>query len=204
MNKQQSYVLLAGLLLTFSFSCKPKSALAELPEGRLVLTKGDVTRNGQPTKEGEGIGLQDRIVTGAQSAAEIVFGNGMIAHLGSLSDLRIDRSTLQLDRGSLAAVKNAGSTGFDVVTPAATATVRGTSFFLNVEGPDSTYVCTCNGTVHFHSRKETEIALTAAHHSARTITLDGKITETTLKYHDDTTIEAIAPKINHPLDWTRP
>lgn len=194
--------LLAVLALLLS-GCKA-TAPTVLPDGLVVLVKGDVTRNGSVLAVGQKIVNGDQLRTAGDSAVEVIFGDGLIVRFGAESDVRVDANALRLNRGWIAAVKNADARSVDVVTPTATASVRGTSLCLKVESEISTYACTCNGTVHFHSKDGKELPLTGAHHVARTFASDGTVAESTLKYHDDSTIEELAPKIKHPLDWTRP
>lgn len=194
--------LLAVLALLLS-GCKA-TAPTVLPDGLVVLVKGDVTRNGSVLAIDQRIVNGDRLHTGAESAVEVIFGDGLIVRFGAESDVQLDANALRLSRGWIAAVKNADARGVDVVTPTATASVRGTSLCLKVESETSTYGCACNGTVHFHTKDGRVIPLTAAHHAARTFTGDGQVVEAGLKYHGDALMEEMAAKIKHPLDWSKP
>lgn len=194
--------LLAALVVGLS-GCKAPSP-SGLPDGHVVLLKGDVTRNGSALSLHDRILNGDRLHTGGDSAVEVVFGDGLIVRFGSGSEVLVDAGALRLNRGWIAAVKNADARSVDVITPTATASVRGTSLCLKVESETSTYACACNGTVHFHTKDGKELPLTSAHHAARTFGADGTVAESTLKYHDDSTMEELAPKIKHPLDWSRP
>ncbi len=194
---------LSGLLNQCS---KPDNGLAD---GRVLLVNGTVNRNGQPLSVDAAVKQGDKIETADDSSAEIIFEKGLIIRLGSNTKASLDlqESRVKLDKGWFAAVKNAGHQKLEVVTPAAMASVRGTSMCIRAESEEATYACTCNGTVHYHAPGLSEESVTAAEHSAvRFVKKENSVRKEPagLEYHSNADIEDLAKKIDHPLDWSKP
>jgi hypothetical protein len=180
-----------------------------LAEGRVILLTGAVVRNGEALSIDAVVKQGDRIETGKNSAVEIIFAKGLIILLGANTRAVLDlkASQIQLNQGWFAAVKNASEQKLEVVTPTTMAAVRGTSLCMKVESDTSTYACTCNGTVHFHAKGIGEEVVTVSEHSALRFVKEGETIkkETAgLEFHDSAGIEALAKKIDHPLDWKKP
>ncbi len=99
-----------------------------------------------------------------------------------------------------------GEKSFYVRTATATAGVRGTSFFMKVEDPTTTYVCLCNGVLRLDDGTQvTGLDLEAAHHASyRVINKDGTPTleKAPMLYHDDASMQSLASKIGYTIDWT--
>jgi len=211
MKRKHLLIFLGVFLVSLTIQCKgPKAPEpGELTDGVVVFVKGEVSRNGQPLAVASVVAQGDQIETGDDSAVEIVFQKGIITKLGehTMTTFDLQSSRLQLSQGWLAAVKNKNDQQLEIVTPTVVANVRGTSTFIKVENPASTYTCTCNGTVHYHGIGAAEESRTAAQHSGmRYMYKDGVIQtkKAGLEYHDNALIEELAKKINHPLDWTKP
>lgn len=130
----------------------------EITSGRVDYFDGDVTVNGEAAELGLALKTGDTIATGAASAADIVFGERNIFRLEENTTVRLTLETarqgVRLERGTFAAVFDelvtAGSgknDGFLLETNTAVAAVRGTTFFVKVESEDSTFICTCHGSL---------------------------------------------------------
>ena len=119
------------------------------------------------------------------------------------SELRQGALTLVLK--SLVATATGDS--FLVRTPSAVAGVRGTSFFLKVESPTSTYVCACNGDVHVLGVDGSSLRdLAASHHKAVRIEGTGgtpQVTDSTLLYHSDADLQNVATDVGVTIDWSQ-
>lgn len=195
-------------VVSISIQCEESSLPKGLPDGQVVLLTGIVTRNGEPLTIESTVKQGDQIETGKGSSVEMIFAKGLIIRLGANSKaiLQLKNSQIQLNTGWFATIKNANNQKLEVVTPTAMAVVRGTALFIKVESETSTYACTCNGTVHYHSGEATDEAITAKAHKALRFVKEGqkfKQKPAGLEYHNNTDIELLAKKINHPLDWTK-
>lgn len=201
-------VFVGIVAVSICIQCHEVSLPKGLPDGQVVLLTGIVTRNGEALTVESTVKQGDQIETGKASSVEIIFAKGLIIRLGANSKaiLQLKNSQIQLNAGWFATIKNANNQHLEVVTPTTMAAVRGTALFIKVESETSTYACTCNGTVHYHSGEATEEAITAKAHKALRFVKEGqRINQEPagLEYHDSTDIELLAKKINHPLDWTR-
>ena len=183
---------------------------------KLAYLEGTVFANALEAFIGQILPAGSRIKTGAASLCELVFSNRNVIRMGQNTVLSLDPEapkTIDLRSGSLALVLKKLDTlsgagpKFKVRTPSAAAGVRGTSFFLKVEDPETTYVCCCNGrlSVEDPDRRERR-DIEASHHKAFTFTVKGGETivkEAGMLYHDDETVEKIARRIGERIDWTR-
>ncbi|MDD5630052.1 MAG: FecR domain-containing protein [Elusimicrobia bacterium] len=145
------------LLLALSLCAgAPAAAAAQEAdyEARLTEVKGEVTvftaeePEGVPGSEDMPLVAGDRVKTAADSSAEVAFSGEHCVVLRSGSELSVTsvkRSdcVLTLALGSLLAkIQTLAGGGFQVQTPAAVASVRGTEFAVEVDAaePDQTYV----------------------------------------------------------------
>ena len=203
-------------LLSFvapSLSAAPDPSLS----GQVVFVDGDVSANGRDVDTGDSLTGPNIIKTGEASTVEILFGGRNIFRLGPKSIVRIDfselKKTVNLDQGEFTSVlkklaRTAGDAAFVLKTPTVNAGVRGTSFHVMVND-NSTYFCTCNGSVMLDDGKPAELVqLTNAHHGARVFTkqADGSIAVTVagLQGHTDADLETLANRVGYNLDWTKP
>ena len=146
---------LAAFLLITNLVCFAQEGQgARIPT--MTYLEGDVTINGMNAGIGDKVPLGAVVKTAAASLADIVFNVRNAIHLSENTTLVFNPYNLQtgsdLKQGTLTLVLkklSATVTGpsFLVRTPSAVAGVRGTSFFIKVESPTSTYVCACNGVV---------------------------------------------------------
>jgi hypothetical protein len=214
---------LAGAVMVLTFtSAAQQDAISASPAGsspavaEVVYLEGSVLIDGAEAEIGQKLGAKATIVTGAAASCEITFRGKNAVRVAQNARATIDFSKtlveIDLEKGGVASVLRkletvAGSDSFRVRTQGAVAGVRGTSFCVWADETRS-YVCACNGTVHtIDSAGGNEFTITAAHHSARFYTRDGKgITteEAGLLFHDDAGLESLAGRIGERIDWTVP
>jgi len=189
---------------------------ASSPLGTIVYLEGNVTVDARSASIGDVVPYGATIRTDAASECDVAFREKNIVRLGELTTLVFNPGNLQvgssLERGSLALVlKNlvngaAQDHNFYIRTPTTAAGVRGTLFFIRVEDPQTTYVCTCNGTIQLEDgSKVGERDVRAAHHVAYRIHSEGgslSATSAPLLYHTDADMEALAARVGVTVDWT--
>ena len=189
---------------------------AQATAGRIVFLDGEVTVNGNPADTGDRLNGTCVLRTGKKSEVEVVFGDQNIFRLGPETVVKIDfstaKKTVTLDKGLFTSVlrklaKVAGDASFELRTPTVSGGVRGTSFHVTAD-ENSTYFCTCNGSVDLSSVGNANVALVNAHHGSRVFTrqADGGIAVTAggLQDHTDASIETLARRIGVTVDWTQP
>lgn len=209
-----------AFLSLLAAGCQPKpTARSETPgQARaraveLAFFEGDVLINGQVPELGDKLGTGFSVTTGPGSRCDIVFDGGNALSVGQNAFVKLDFSQLtvavNIERGGLSSVlkkldKIAGTDSFRVETQTAVAGVRGTSFCVWV-GPDSTYVCACNGKVRtIDAAGGHEEVLEAAHHTARLYTKTGSgisMESAGMLHHDDSSIQSVADRIGYQIDW---
>jgi hypothetical protein len=185
------------------------------PRGIVEYLEGEVLLNGVPAQIGQEVPPGAVVETAERSFCEIVFAGKNIFRIEPSSLARIEiepeRGAIELRRGALAAVFqklqriSAGGGGFRLLTPTAVAGVRGTTFYIKVESPDSTYICTCNG--------QTRLA-DAAESFRRTVRSDGhkalrfareadriRALPAPLLYHDNPYMDRLAARIGVRIPW---
>ncbi|HVO40740.1 MAG TPA: FecR family protein [Spirochaetia bacterium] len=180
----------------------------------LSYVDGTVTIDGAAASVGDAVRYGAVVRTAAASSAEIEFNGRNAIRLSENTTLVFNPRNLQtgseLRQGGLAFVLKGLSTAtagpsFLVRTPSAVAGVRGTSFFMQVESPTSTYVCSCNGAVQVldaSGRVAKELA--ASHHKAVRISDTGSGPQTTdapRLYHTDADLEKVAGDVGVTIDW---
>jgi len=146
-------------------------AMSRMPRGRSIYRmEGDVRINGIPARLDTIIKAGDSIVTGARSL--IIFIMGEDAYLlreNSRMELSKDDSTikfLRLLNGAVLSVFGKGEPR-EVRTRELIGGIRGTGLYLEARS-DSTYVCTCYGTVDLRSAIDPALVETVKtqHHDA--------------------------------------
>ncbi len=183
--------------------------------GEIGYLEGQATIDGAPATIGDVVPLGATVTTGARSQCEIIFREKNIIRLGESTAFVFHPFNLQngseLKTGSLTLVlKNlvgsaAGSPRFLVHTQTTTCGVRGTSFFMKVEDPNSTYVCLCNGAITIDDGSQSGMEVVAAHHGSYWLKKkDGAISvsKAPMLYHSDDDMETLAGKIGVSIDWT--
>ncbi len=176
--------------------------------------EGTVTIDGSPAGIGDTVPLGSVVATSAASLVDIEFNARNAVRLSENTTLvfnpRNFQSGSELRQGALTLVlkqlsRGAGGEGFLVRTPSAVAGVRGTSFFMKVESPTSTYVCACNGAVQVLGADGSLLKdLVGSHHRGARIQQAGatpQLTDAPLLYHTDADLEKVAADIGYKIDW---
>jgi len=182
--------------------------------GTVSYLEGDVRINGVPADFGDDVAFGDRVQTGPDGAVDIVFDRNNVFRLGSntvaVIEIGATRQSVDLKFGTFAAVFSrlrtlSGNGTFDVTTPTVAGGVRGTSFFFRVIDRDTTYVCTCNGTLALEATGETSPTLdSAVEHSAHVFrNVDGEVVmESADKlYHTNESLNQLAATIGLTIPW---
>jgi hypothetical protein len=179
---------------------------------------GTVSINGKALDAtGSSVIYGDAIETGNDSFCELVINEKNILRLSSNTKLVFNVSdkdnVLELQQGWLAGVTHkvfAKEGKYLIKTPTVTASVRGTSYCIKVENPDSTYFCVCNGSIQLDKStgKDGEL-VTSSHHAARRFKKDSHDAiiidqNAGLLYHDDKGVEMLAKKVGEIIDWSKP
>jgi hypothetical protein len=183
----------------------------------IAYLEGQVTIDGKAAAIGDTVPLGATVATAAQSLCEIAFNTKNVIRLGENTTFVFNPANLQqgseLKKGTLALVlKNistlAGAARFTVRTPSAVAGVRGTTFFINAIDEKTTYVCSCNGSVHVEDLSGGSAHdMVSAHHKAYLFTSTAAgvtVADSTLLYHSDAEMEKLAGDIGVNIDWTVP
>ncbi|HON77335.1 MAG TPA: FecR domain-containing protein [Spirochaetota bacterium] len=180
---------------------------------KISFISGSVFVNGRAAALNQGIHYGDILETKERSFCRIVIDTnnvvGMQNNTTFVYNVKHGDGLLELKRGYLGAIiKNRDNVKiFRIKTRTVTAAVRGTSLFVGIESPESTYTCVCNGRIHFHPGGGTSSqAVAAPHHKATFYNLkDNRIIEEpgTLLYHDDASMEKLAASIGLSIDWTK-
>lgn len=212
------FLLVFFVTVVFSYAVYSEGEKETTPtgysEGEVVYVEGTVTINDDDAEFGMGVTPGAVVKTDRGSLCDIVFGNKNVMRVyeNTIVTVDVSRGTARIDEGSLGAVFRKLSSAltedgsrFHVTTNSVAGGVRGTSFFVKVENPDSTYLCTCFGKMRLQDRAgENERNVEAYHHKAYRFILeeDGVRTESAgLAYHDDDSMEAIAAVIDEKILW---
>ncbi len=180
----------------------------------LEYAEGNVRINGVDAELGQDVPFGASIQTGEDSYGEISIGTGNIFRVQSntVAVLELDSESLEIDLkfGAVGAVfdkidsvVSGGSA--KVATPTAVAGVRGMAFFVNAEDLETTYICTCNGTLYItDAGGDAEQSVESGHHTAFRFTRDGatySVESSVLIYHDDEYMERLAESVEVSIDW---
>jgi len=163
------------------------------PSHRQVHTlKGSVKINGQDATTSSIISPGDKIITGEN--ARFVFHQGKDAYLlRSHTSMRLEGSstfvnTLRIVSGAVLSVFGSGNKR--IITPVATAGIRGTGTYFEVSEND-TYLCTCYGDTSLTSNTNPDIteSISTTHHESpryiRNTTEGSFIEKAPVKNHTD-------------------
>ena len=176
--------------------------------------EGVVTIDGTAAQIGNTVPLGAVISTSAASLVDIEFNGRNAIRLSENTTLVFNPRNLQtgsqLRQGALTlclkhlAVGERGE-GFLVRTPSAVCGVRGTSFFMKVESPTSTYVCACNGVVQILGQDGSLLReIAGSHHKGVRIGDTGaspQLADAPMLYHTDADVEKVAAAIGYKIDW---
>ena len=207
-------LLLVPLYTAFAEGDAEQPSAADLRPPRIEYFEGEVWIDGEEAEFGQVLEVGALVQTGEGSYCEIEFGQANVLRIteNTVAEVEIDYSSqnIGLKFGAVAAVfdkvRSVTEGGaFRVATPSAVAGVRGTVFYIRAESADSSYICTCNGTLFLeHSDGETTLSVTGTHHSARRFTrTDGEIVESVagLEFHDDLFMEELAADVDVVITW---
>jgi hypothetical protein len=207
-------VVLACSILLVGVACFAQSrSNPQVPT--VTYLEGTVTIDGVDAGIGDTVPLGATVRTAASSIAEIAFNRRNAVRLSEDTTFVFNPANMQtgseLRQGALtlvlkSLVASASGDSFLVRTPSAVAGVRGTSFFLKVESPTSTYVCACNGDVHVLGADGASLKdLAGSHHKAVRIEGTGgapQVSDSTLLYHTDADLEKVATDVGVTIDWS--
>jgi len=206
---------LSGLLLAVAAICFAQAGQPGLRVPTLTYMEGTVTIDGRSAAIGDTVPLGSVVTTSEQSLADIEYNVRNAIRLSENTTLVFNPRNLQtgseLRLGALTLVlKNlpSGAVGesFLVRTPTVVAGVRGTSFFVKVENPSSTYVCACNGVVQVLGADGSPLReLVASHHKAIRVVGSAdrpQVTDAPMLYHTDQDVEKVAAAIGYKIDWS--
>ena len=192
------------------------AAVAQVPSsvGRIEYLEGDVRINGVVADLGRQVDVGDWVQTGAKGAVDIVFDRTNVFRLGSntvaVLNLGESRQDVDLKFGTMAAVFDkvrtlSGRGTFDVRTPTGVGGVRGTTFFFRVLDSDTTYVCTCNGSLELSPFGRDSFLETAAEHRAYYFreTDDGSVVveDGDERFHDNESLNRVADVVGVTIPW---
>jgi hypothetical protein len=207
----------AFLVLSAAFIALGGAAFASASQGQISYMEGQVTIDNVAASIGDVVPLGATVRTDSASLCEIIFRERNILRLGADTAFVYNPANLQvgceLQKGDLTLVlKNlvtgAGSShSFFVRTPSTAAGVRGTSFYMKVEDPHTTYVCICNGAISLdNGAGPSGMNIEAPHHLSFHLAENaGAVTVTPspeLLYHTDQDMANLAAKIGVTIDWT--
>lgn len=185
-------------------------------EGIVSYLSGVVLLDGKAVEIGSSVPPGSTLETQAASFCEIRFGERNIFQVreNTLAVLSLSGATkeVELKAGAFAAVFDKLKTvsgearaGFRLKTPTAVGGVRGTVFFFQIESPESTYVCICNGRMDLAdpSAGNAVTAKAERHKALRFIRAPGGITRESapLLYHTDADMDALAEKVQVRIPW---
>jgi hypothetical protein len=182
--------------------------------GVIEYLEGEVRLNGEEAVIGQVVPPGAVIETAESSYCEVVFAGQNIFRIEARSVARIEiaerRGTIALEQGALAAVfqkiqRLDASGGFRLETPTAVAGIRGTAFYIRIEDPNNTYICTCNGSTRLADRAESfRRYVKSDHHKALRFSREGeqiRASSAPLLYHDNPYMDALAARIGSRIPW---
>ena len=208
----------AAILMMLSVSILPAASCKKSPagagiNGTISFFAGDVKLNDKKAIKDDTVKFGDLIETGKNSTCRILFLEKNLIMVSENTRLvyriKPGDSLLELSRGGMGAIirKKLLFKDLTVKTPTLAAAVRGTIFYVGVEGPDRTYACVCNGRIHFRPEgADREELIQANHHAAHYYTRERgkiKIEKAGLKYHSDEALNMVVKSIGETIDWTK-
>lgn len=151
--KKIQYLLIPALL--FAIACQGESGNDQAEKsitGKITYLTGEVTVNDSPAKNGDTVAQNDRISTQDGAKIDIQLSNGTAIRLKDKAELviaNLDQTVkFNLKSGKLFShIEPGKADGFEIETPTAVASVRGTKFLIEQTAENKAYVCVCEGTV---------------------------------------------------------
>lgn len=213
-------LLSLGLLWVCSLGILPLSdAAAKAPRAKVSTVSGQVNLNGTQAFVGDAVPDGAVVETGKNSFCAVVFDDRNAVSIGAETRLTLSldgpQKTIDIVKGvvaslvrRLARVRVGKSYPYTVKTPTAICGVRGTAFFVKVEGPNRTYVCLCNGRLDLSGAAGGKVEhLSAAHHQAFFVDRKGAsviMSQAPMSFHTDGDMEALGTLIGERLHWSAP
>lgn len=137
---------------------KPRAVMVSSAKGTVQIESGGTNRKG---RVGDILYTGDTIITLADSTVDIQLEKGVVIHIAPSSKLLIDRLLYQKDNNSIHDVlklqggsaysrveRMPGGSSFDITTPTAIASVRGTEFRVNITPNGTSSVSVSQGSVN--------------------------------------------------------
>ncbi|MBI5239351.1 MAG: FecR domain-containing protein [Elusimicrobia bacterium] len=158
-----TFLFAAALSIGLAGAAAAAPAVSSLSGSVFVLRSG--TRVWQPTSAGHLLEAGDQVRTAAGASAVITFDDGSRINLGSNGSFTLQESTsggtsLKLSIGSLRAwVNKALSRRFDVRTPTAVCSVRGTEFAVDVNAQGHTNIQMFSGVLAVADQRGNETVI---------------------------------------------
>jgi hypothetical protein len=188
-------------------------ALAAQAQARsnIVELRGDATLNGERLTAAHTVQTGDTVATGPGSTAIFVLGNSAF-HVRQNSTLTLERgaslfavSVLRLLTGAVASVWGKGNRRL-IVTPTATAGIRGTGVYTEVfsQQDGRSYLCNCYGEVDITAGGDQLVSRSSYHQSfwAEASPKDGHmITPAGAINHTDEELEFLARLTDQRTAW---
>ena len=168
---------LRGLLAAGGAAVLPAPVRAMGVQGaRLQQYDGRVMVDGRPPEEADPLRPGSRIVTAGGAGAAFVI-DGIAGVLGARTGLELDGDddrvrVLRLVTGALMAVFDPDGRERALVTPVATAGIRGTGVYAEARDHRESYICTCFGAIELQSGGGQRERVDAVAHSARRVLAD--------------------------------
>ncbi len=160
-----------------------------------VSVTGEVRADGRPVKAGAAVRPGQLLAAAEGASADLRLGKGAVVRLMPGAEAAAVREgggvLVRLQKGGLLSLVKTGDK-FKVKTPVTAASVRGTVFYVQVDSPQKTYVCICRGRLGLETGRLSG-TLTATHHHAVDVTLDGggRMVPGTMRGHTDEDIASL-------------
>lgn len=178
----------------------------------VVNSTGDVLVNGQRLAAQQALQSGDQIETGPGSSMVFVVGNAAF-QVRQNSRLTVERgntlnavSVLRMLTGAVASVWGRG-TSRQVITPTATAGIRGTGVYTEIfpQENNRTYFCNCYGTVDMAAGSDTAVSVASYHQAFWASAQPGRdgryLSPARAINHSDDELENLALLIDQRTAW---
>ncbi|MFN0163246.1 MAG: iron dicitrate transport regulator FecR [Burkholderiales bacterium] len=209
--RRRDFVLTTASLATAALWLDPARAQAQ-GASNLVSRQGEVLLNGRPLPQDGVIQTGDTVATGPDGRVAFSIGNDAFL-LRPGTTLHLERgatlfaiSGARLIAGAFAAVFGTSRQPRAITTRTVTAGIRGTGFYIGTEA-DSTYVCTCYGSIELIGVGGAREFVNSTQHAARRILAaptGGRVIMTApFENHEDAEIERLAALVNQRPAWRR-
>ncbi|MBL8376702.1 MAG: iron dicitrate transport regulator FecR [Burkholderiales bacterium] len=209
--RRREFVLTAASLATAALWLDPARAQSQ-GASNLVSRQGEVLLNGRPLASDGVIQTGDTVATGPDGRVAFSIGNDAFL-LRPNTTLNLERgaslfavSGARLIAGAFAAVFGPSRHPRAITSRTVTAGIRGTGFYVGTE-VESTYFCTCYGSIELSGANGARELVNSRQHAARRVfaspTGGRVIVPAPLEFHDDAEIERLAALVNQRPAWRR-